>query len=84
MATRLDEGLEDFFSRRVMDESSRCGIQAHTPSFSRPRGPRKAPVSTHLKADSNLYLSSSLTILADCGGASGPCLHEPSSIRFRR
>lgn len=25
MATRLDEGLEDFFSRRVMDESSRCG-----------------------------------------------------------
>lgn len=23
MATRLDEGLEDFFSRRVMDESSR-------------------------------------------------------------
>lgn len=48
MATRLDEGLEDFFSRRVMDESSRCGIQAHTPSFSRPRGPRKAPVSTHL------------------------------------
>lgn len=25
MATRLDEGLEDFFSRRVMDESPRCG-----------------------------------------------------------
>ncbi|XP_045440730.1 capping protein, Arp2/3 and myosin-I linker protein 3 isoform X2 [Pipistrellus kuhlii] len=24
MATRLDEGLEDFFSRRVMDESSSC------------------------------------------------------------
>ena len=32
MATRLDEGLEDFFSRRVMDESARCGIQAH-PQF---------------------------------------------------
>lgn len=32
MATRLDEGLEDFFSRRVMDESSRWGIQAH-PQF---------------------------------------------------
>lgn len=29
MATRLDEGLEDFFSRRVMDESSRC--EAHSP-----------------------------------------------------
>ena len=43
MATRLDEGLEDFFSRRVMDESSRCGIQAHPQ-----QGPRKAPVSTHL------------------------------------
>lgn len=26
MATRLDEGLEDFFSRRVMDESSRCVV----------------------------------------------------------
>lgn len=25
-ATRLDEGLEDFFTRRVMDESSRCSI----------------------------------------------------------
>lgn len=24
MASCLDEGLEDFFSRRVMDESSRC------------------------------------------------------------
>lgn len=29
MATRLDEGLEDFFSRRVMDESSR--YEAHSP-----------------------------------------------------
>lgn len=28
MATRLDEGLEDFFSRRVMDESSRWGAWA--------------------------------------------------------
>ncbi|XP_055472027.1 capping protein, Arp2/3 and myosin-I linker protein 3 isoform X14 [Psammomys obesus] len=27
MATRLDEGLEDFFSRRVMDESSRAQAQ---------------------------------------------------------
>lgn len=30
MATRLDEGLEDFFSRRVMDESSRCGTWTHS------------------------------------------------------
>lgn len=29
MATRLDEGLEDFFSRRVMEESSR--YEAHSP-----------------------------------------------------
>lgn len=43
MATRLDEGLEDFFSRRVMDESSRCGSQAHPhPNFRRPRGPQRA------------------------------------------
>lgn len=32
MATRLDEGLEDFFSRRVMDESSRCGTETHSHS----------------------------------------------------
>ena len=35
-ATRLDEGLEDFFSRRVMDESSRCGAQAHPPTSAGP------------------------------------------------
>lgn len=29
MATRLDEGLEDFFSRRVMEESSR--YETHSP-----------------------------------------------------
>lgn len=40
MATRLDEGLEDFFSRRVMDESSRCGTstQAHFQQAPRPWG----------------------------------------------
>lgn len=41
MATRLDEGLEDFFSRRVMDESSRCGIQAHPPVSAGPEALEK-------------------------------------------
>ena len=37
MATRLDEGLEDFFSRRVMDESSRCGTSTHSHFHQAPR-----------------------------------------------
>lgn len=46
-ATRLDEGLEDFFSRRVMDESSRCGAPAHL-QFQQASRPWRAPVSIHL------------------------------------
>lgn len=50
MATRLDEGLEDFFSRRVMDESSRCGTstQAHIQQAPRPWGVGGGLVSAQL------------------------------------
>ncbi|KAB1278100.1 Capping protein; Arp2/3 and myosin-I linker protein 3 [Camelus dromedarius] len=45
MATRLDEGLEDFFSRRVMDESSRCDAQGH-PQFQQALRPWKGSCGT--------------------------------------
>lgn len=82
MATRLDEGLEDFFSRRVMDESSRCGSSTHSHCHQAPR-PWKAPrvCPAPMEASSDRAQSQSLWGVSPTFSPFPTSCHLPCSLR---